>query len=187
VAVKKMKKNEKRETGMSANSASASVESPVFSLVYKNGNSFEVLPELIPSRKDEVWGYALLPGIFLAKKCGEDSNFKETTWGNCKSFAEEMSLKGKHGSLPSKEVLKQNWSEELRRKIQDMDEFLCDHGVDAETRSRNYVDYCGVPWCSEVDDGGRAYFFRLKDGNVSWSYKLNTTCDDRLAVAFSRD
>lgn len=156
----------------------------LFPIVYKVGNNFEVLPELIPSRKGEVWGYELLPGIFLAKKCGVDGNVESTTWDNCKAFAKKMSLNGKSGSLPSKEILKKNWSEELRNKIRAMDRFLCENAVDAESRSADDIDYCGIPWCSEVDGYSHACYFYLIDGDGHWGNESSTHSYDRVVVAF---
>jgi hypothetical protein len=124
-------------------SASADLVASIFPVVYKNGNNFEVLSKLIPARKDEICGYELLPGIFLAKKCGTDGNVESTTWNNCKIFAETMSFNDKKDFLPTKEVLNKNWNGELRDKIQAMDKFLCHNEVDAESRSSDVI-YCGI-------------------------------------------
>jgi hypothetical protein len=163
-------------------SASADPINSIFPIVYKIGNGFEVLPEFISSRKHKIWGYELLPGIILAKKCGADGNVESMTWNNCKAFAGKMSLNGKCGSLPSKKVLKQNWSEELIGKIQAMDKFLCKNGVNAESRSGGY--YCGILCCSEVDDDPRAYSFDLRSCDGHWFDKTLTLSLYRLAVAF---
>ena len=76
----------------------------LFPIVYQRGYLFEILPELDLTRKDEVWGYEIMPGIILAKKCGY------ATWDNVRLFAEDCVLNGKWGKLPSKEVLEQGWN-----------------------------------------------------------------------------
>ncbi len=151
----------------------------IFPIVYKKGNDFEILPELDLARKDEVWGYEIVPGIVLAKKCGADNNVKSTTWGNVKGFAERCRLNGKQGKLPSKNVLKQNWSQELRENIQKMDDFLCDNGIDAEE------EYVGCLWCSKVVyDGDNVEYFLLDNGYDYWHIKDFDNRNDRVAVAF---
>lgn len=159
---------------------STDVIKSILPVVYKKGNEFEILPHLDLNRKDDVWGYELFPGAVLAKKCGADGNVESTTWSNCKAFAKKVTLNGKAGALPSKEVLKKHWSEELRNRLKAMDKFLLENGVAAEP------EYYGVPWCSEVLDSDRAFFFLLENGDDGWNDKLYTDDCDRLVVAFKR-
>lgn len=157
---------------------------PILPIVYKKGNDFEILPELVLERKDDVWGYEIMPNIILAKKCGAVDNVENTTWGNIKTFAEKCILNGKKGCLPSKEVLIHNWSIELRDKIKMMDRFLNANGVNAEVRSAEKEVYIGVSWCFEENGNTKAYAFNLNTGNDLWYYK-NCFCDsDRIMVSF---
>ena len=41
---------------------------PAFKIAYKKGDNIEILPELILERKDEIWGFEIIPGVILAKK-----------------------------------------------------------------------------------------------------------------------
>ena len=150
----------------------------IFPIAYKKGNEFEILPEFIPERKDEIWGYEIMPNIILAKKCSADGDVKNTSWYNAKAFAEECILDGKQGHLPSVKVLQQNRNAELRDKIQLMDKFLYENGIDAETK------YLGAIWCSEVNDYNYASYFVLKSDN---DFKINKAAfsrESRLSVAF---
>ncbi len=150
----------------------------IFPIVYKKGNDFEILPELDLARKDEVWGYEIVPGIVLAKKCGADNNVESTAWDNVREFAEQCRLDGKQGKLPSEKVLAENWSQELRENIQKMDAFLCEKGIDAET------EYLGAIWCSEAFARNNAYIFSLNSSRGNWIDKNLNTRYDRVAVAF---
>ena len=152
----------------------------IFPIVYKKGNDFEILPELDLARKDEVWGYEIMPGIVLARKCGCDNNVESTTWYEVKSFAESCRLNGKQGKLLSTEVLlfKQIWSRELRENIQKMDAFLCKNGIDAEN------DCVGIFWCSDVYDRNTASTFSLDTGDAHLCSKTHTRSYDRVVVAF---
>ncbi len=152
----------------------------IFPIVYKKGNDFEILPELDLARKDEVWGYEIMPGIVLARKCGCDNNVESTTWYEVKSFAESCRLNGKQGKLLSKNVflLEQHWSRELRENIQKMDAFLCKNGIDAEK------DCVGIFWCSDVFDRDNACTFSLDTGEAHWGIKTHTRSYNRVVVAF---
>ncbi len=152
----------------------------IFPIVYKKGNDFEILPELDLARKDEVWGYEIMPGIVLARKCGCDNNVESTTWYEVKSFAESCRLNGKQGKLLSKNVflLEQHWSRELRDNIQKMDAFLCKNGIDAEN------DCVGILWCSDVFDRDTACTFSLVTGEARWGIKTHTRSYNRVVVAF---
>ncbi|MBE6453122.1 MAG: hypothetical protein E7012_06515 [Alphaproteobacteria bacterium] len=151
---------------------------PIFSIGYKRGNEFEILPEFIPERKGEIWGYEILPNILLAKKCGPDGNVISTTWNNVKSFADACKLEGKNGSLPFKEILYQNRAKGLPQRIKLMDNFLRENGVDAEEEA------VGKIWCYEVYDLNYAYYFDLDCHSVDWSNKNCFYEGCRLAVAF---
>ncbi len=149
----------------------ASIKS-LFPIVYQRGYLFEILPELDLTRKDEVWGYEIMPGIILAKKCGY------AAWDNVRLFAEDCVMNGKWGKLPSKEVLEQGWNEELEENIRKMDKFLCEKGIDAER------DFEGILWCSEVDGRYDAYFFHLSGRYDLAGDKRCITGVERIAVAF---
>lgn len=150
----------------------------IFPIAYKKGNEFEILPEFIPERKDEIWGYEIMPNIILAKKCSADGNVENTSWYNAKAFAEKCILNGKHGNLPSKKVLKQKWNVELGDKIQIMNKFLCKNGIDAET------EYVGAIWCSEVKGNTVACCFTLDYGFGCWGHKTTVDSSVSLSVAF---
>ena len=144
----------------------------IFPIVYQRGYRFEILPELDLTRKDDVWGYEVMPGIILAKKCGY------ATWYDAKSFAEDCVLNGKWGKLPSKKALEQGWSEELEENVRKMDAFLCEKGINAER------DFEGILWCSEVDGLYAAYFFHLGGGYNLAGDRRCLTGVERIAVAF---
>ena len=172
-----------RQTSQVATTSSGGIKL-IFPIAYKKGNEFEILPEFIPERKDEIWGYEIMPNIILAKKCSADGNVENTSWYNAKAFAEKCILNGKNGHLPSTEVIKQNWNVGLRNKIQKMDKFLYENGIDAETRSDKTDVYTGVIWSSEVYNNTGAYSFNLGTGASLWYYK-NCFCDsDRLTISF---
>ncbi len=150
----------------------------IFPIVYKKGNDFEILPYLDLARKDEVWGYEILSGIILAKKCGGDGNYETTTWDHVKSFAERCSLNGKQGELPSKEVLAKICGQELEENIQKMDEFLCKNGINAQKEFK-----ATLLWCS--GDFGRtdSGYVTLK-GRANWYFKDMCFSGARICVAF---
>ncbi len=150
----------------------------IFPIAYKKGNEFEILPELILERKDEVWGYEIMPNVILAKKCGADGNVENTNWYNAKAFAKKCVLMGKQGDLPFKEVLDRNWSAELKNKIKEMDKFLSENNIDAERKR------IGIIWCPDIDFHGNALYFILADGYNNWSNKSHISIYDRLAVEF---
>ncbi len=153
----------------------------IFPIAYKKGNEFEILPELILERKDEVWGYEIIPNIILAKKMGADGNVKDACWYNANAFAKKCVLNGKKGHLPSNEVLKQYWNWDLKDKIQEMDKFLRENGIDAE---REQLGRVGLVWCSE-GRGNVAYLFNLYyGGGFSWMNKADSGGFERLAVTF---
>jgi len=148
-----------------------------FPIVYKKGNNFEVLPRFIHERRNEVWGYEIMPNIILAKKCGADGNVEDTNWKEVQRFAEKCTLEGKRGYLPSLKFLRQNWTSELPDRIKAMDKFLYDKGVDAEER------YYGRIWCIETDCYNGGFYFPL-DKLPGWYSKVSPSKDDRIAVAF---
>ena len=41
----------------------------VFPVVYRKNNKFEVLPHLEMSRRNDVWGYEIMPIFLFQKKC----------------------------------------------------------------------------------------------------------------------
>lgn len=180
-----MKEEEVATWLQSRQSTTSGIIQSTLPVVYKNGTNFEVLPHLDLSRKAEVWGFEIIPGIVLAKKCGTDGNVESITRNNFKVFAEKHKLNGKSGSLPSQWVLRMNWSIELSHKIQAMDEFLCNNGVDAESRSAEDINYVGFPWCYESGDiDAEAYYFNLRKGYGSLNDMLIPDGCNRLAVTF---
>jgi len=162
---------------------------PMFELV---DGQFKPLSTTDENWQSRIWGYEIIPAqdgnpaVILAKKCGEDGNVEDTTWNDFKAFAESVVLEGKTGALPSKEYLREQWTEELRDNIQAMDGFLVEEGADGEDRTADDIDYVGIPWCSEEYGEGRAYFFNLRYGSVDSRNKNRTSNYDRLAVAFNR-
>ena len=153
-----------------------------FPIAYKKGDTFEILPYLDLSRKDYVWGYEILPGIVMAKKCGIVCDIKDTTWDTSKAYAEKCRLDGKTGKLPSLKVLKQEWSTLLLDKIQKMDMYLCNQGIDAEPYSTEKSR--GMVWCFELYKHHLAHSFYLDTGNVTWFSRFKADKIDRLVVAF---
>ena len=160
-----------------ATSSTGGIKS-IFPIAYKKGNEFEILPELILERKDEVWGYEIMPNVILAKKCGADGNVENTNWYNADAFAKNCVLIGKQGHLPSKEVLKHHWNMELSNKILAMDWFLLKRGINAENR------LVGSIWCSEVSSTDEGSYYNLYHGSSGWYIKTDIGIYDRLAVAF---
>lgn len=161
-----------RQTSQAATTSSGRIRS-IFPIAYRKDNRFEILSEFIPERKDEIWGYEIMPNTILAKKCGT------FCWYNAKVLAEKCVLNGEQGHLPSVRVLYHSKSVGLRDKIKRMDKFLCENGIDAET------EYVGDIWCSEVDyEDGDAYLFSLDRGQENWAPKLSCYTSDRLAVTF---
>lgn len=154
----------------------------IFPIVYKKGNDFEILPELDLARKDEVWGYEVMPGIVLAKKCNAYNNGVSNSWDNVREFAKQCRLDGKQGELPSKKVLVENWDWDLAENIQKMDEFLFENGIiDADVKCGT-----GCVWCSEL--GGcygcvKAWCVNLSNGRLFKNVKFNFF-GYRVAVAF---
>ena len=156
-------------------------------VVYKNGETFEILPHLDLNRKDEVWGFEIFPYVILAKKCGSDGNIKNTSWENCKAFAEKTSCDGKTGSLPSITVFKNHWNRELKNKIQAMDKFLCENEIKGENRSSTDARYIGVVYCIEVDnDSNSVHYIDLVDSYNVLDTKDNYYDYDRLCVSFEK-
>lgn len=150
----------------------------IFPIAYKRENNFEILPELDLTRISEVWGYEIIPGIILAKKCGSNGSVETTTWDNVKSFAESCRLNGKQGKLPSSRMLTQNWINGLNANIQAMDKFLCENGIDAEKV------YRGIIWCSELHDTKTAYTFISSYRHLCFGAKNFNAINDRIAIAF---
>ena len=160
----------------------------VFPVVYRRGNEFEILPELILERKNEVWGYEIMPGIVIAKKCGSDTNVESVDWYNSKTFAETSVLRGKRGALPSRTIVSKLRARDflvLRSQIQEMDKFLCNNGIDAETRSEKNPRYAGVIWCSEENDYRTAYYFSLATCRGNYGLKVVSSATSRLMVVFN--
>ena len=147
-------------------------------LVYRRGNELTVENGLNLSRKSELWGIQLLSGVMVALACGSGKNVSETTWKEVKKFAEKMTFNGKPGVLPSKDVLKEHWSNKEEAKFVATVEVLEENEIEAD-------GYRGCIWCSEVCNPDYAYFFTLKNGYVDWNHKLNTDYYDRVALAFS--
>lgn len=151
---------------------------PIFPIAYKKGDEFEIFQEFIPERKDEIWGYEIMPNIILAKKCGADGNVESTSWDNAKAFAEKCVFNGKRGHLPSASVLKQKLYEKpLMYKVDQMDNFMLKKGINAERK------FYGTVWCSEVVDL-EASCFNLNVGYVEWYNKAIIFRYHRLSVAF---
>ena len=157
---------------------------PPFPIAYKKDNNFEILNELILDRKDEIWGFEILPDIILAKKCGAYGNVNNTSWDCVKSFAEKCLLNGKKGSLPSANMLDDYWDKSLKEKIQAMDIFLINNGIDAEKRSAFKDQYVGTVWCSEADVHANASYYSLEDSENDFADISIITEHDRIAVAF---
>lgn len=151
---------------------------PIFPLAYNKGSKFEILPELIPERKDEIWGYEIMPNFILARKCGKARGVWGTSWSDARIFAGECVINEIYGHLPSKKVLEQNWNMGLANKIKQMDKFLYERCIDAER------DYIGIVRCSDVDNDGRAYYLCLTTGNVFWGIGDGISKCERLMVTF---
>ena len=83
--------------------------------------------------------------------------------------------------LPSKEVLKENWSEELRDKIAEMDKFLFEHGITTVFRQNSI----GATRCCEEICSIRATIFYLWYGDCNFVSKDYTEEMFRQAVAFN--
>ena len=150
----------------------------IFPIAYKKGDEFEIFQEFIPERKDEIWGYEIMPNIILAKKCGADGNVESTSWDNAKAFAEKCVFNGKRGHLPSVNALKRKFYEEpLMDKVDQMDNFMLKKGIDAERK------FYGTVWCFENVDL-EACCFNLKGGYADWSNKAIIFRYYRLSVAF---
>ena len=160
----------------------------VFPVVYRRGNKFEILPELILERKDEVWGYEIMPCVVIAKKCGADSNVESANWYNSKEIAQTFVLNGMRGSLPSRSNVAKlkapDWKG-LRCRIQKMDRFLCDNGIDAESRSLENPRYVGVVWCAEENDYRTANYFSLATSRGNYGLKVVSAKTSRLMVVFN--
>ena len=160
----------------------------VFPVVYRRGNEFEILPELILERKNEVWGYEIMPCVVIAKKCGADSNVESANWYNSKKFAQTSVLNGMRGSLPSRAIVAKLKARDflvLRSQIQKMDRFLCDNGIDAETRSEKNPRYAGVVWCAEENDYRTASYFSLATSRGNYGLKVASAKTSRLMVVFN--
>ena len=150
----------------------------IFPIAYKKGDEFEIFQEFIPERKDEIWGYEIMPNIILAKKCGADGNVESTSWDNAKAFAEKCVFNGKRGHLPSVNALKRKLYEEpLMDKVDQMDKFMLKKGIDAERK------FYGTVWCFENVDL-EACCFNLKGGYADWDDKAVIFRYHRLSVAF---
>ena len=156
----------------------------IFPIAYKQGNNFEILPHLVCERKEEIWGFEIIPGVILAKHCDTINSVKPDEWNISESFAKSCTMDGKQGKLPSKEVLKKNWSVELVTKIRKMDEFLCDYGVNAEKRSSEKPWFTGVLWCSGVSDVNNPYYFVMENGCEHCGAKPSYQIGNRLVVSF---
>ena len=148
-----------------------------FPIAYKKGNKFEILPEFIPERRNEVWGYEIMPKIIIAKECGPVGNVKVHSWYNAKEFSIGCVLEGKEGYLPSMDYIEQRWTKELPSHIKVMDKFLRNNGVDAEEV------HCGLIWCSETYGCRNACYFNLDSGIAYWGTRYNFG-SMRLVVAF---
>lgn len=157
---------------------------PAFKIAYKKGDNIEILPELILERKDEIWGFEIIPGVILAKKTGPDKNVKTTSWNEVKIFAENCIFNGKKGSLPSFQTLQDCWTDKLVYEIQSMDMYLCNNDVDAETKSANDRNYVGIIWCQEEYNGNNAYYFDIEGNYTEIAEKDCCYLHDRLAIAF---
>ena len=150
----------------------------IFPIAYKKGDEFEIFQEFIPERKDEIWGYEIMPNIILAKKCGADGNVESTSWDNAKAFAEKCVFNGKRGHLPSVSVLKWKfYKEPLMDKVDQMDKFMLKKGIDAERK------FYGTVWCFETV-GLEASCFNLNVGYADWYDKAVIFRYHRLSVAF---
>ena len=157
---------------------------PVFKVAYKKGSDFEILPELIWERKDEIWGFEIIPGVILAKKTGQDKNVKTTSWNEVKIFAENCIFNGKKGSLPSFQTLQDGWTDKLVYEIQSMDMYLCNNEIDGESKSAEDLNYVGIIWCQEEYNGNNAYYFDIEDNYTEIAEKDCCYLHDRLAIAF---
>lgn len=150
----------------------------IFPIAYKKGDEFEIFQEFIPERKDEIWGYEIMPNIILAKKCGADGNVESTSWDNAKAFAEKCVFNGKRGHLPSVSALKwKYYKEPLMYKVDQMDKFMLKKGIDAERK------FYGTVWCFETV-GLEASCFNLNVGYAEWYDKAVIFRYHRLSVAF---
>ena len=149
----------------------------IFPIVYKKGDMFEILPELDLARKEEVWGYEIMPGIIMAKRCGSNGSIAFNKWNSTKFFAENCMLNGKQGKMPSRELVFANWNKEIAEKIIAMDRFLCDNGILAEKT------YIGSVWCYDHDDE-RGFMFSLDNGIGHWVRYTSIDEDIRIAVEF---
>jgi len=159
--------------------ASRVVTSDIFPIVYQIGeNEFEILPDFISKRAKQVWGYEVVPGVILAKKCGAVQGLSNTEWDNVKHFTEKATINGNKGRLPSKSELEELRSDSLKRRIREMDQFLINQGVEAEKK------YYGAVWCSEEFTVDKSYYIDLEDGHISSYYKDVANPGDRVAVAF---
>ena len=147
-------------------------------LVYRQGNELTVENGLDLSRRSEVWGIQLLSGVMVALKYGSGNNVSTTTWGNVKKFAQKMTFNGKPGFLPSREALKEHWSNEEEAKFAATVDVLEENGIEAD-------GYRGYIWCSEEYDPNYAFYFYLNNGNNDWIYKGTTLNNDRVALAFN--
>lgn len=97
------------------------IETPC-SIAYKVGNNFEILNYLDLSRKDNIWGYEIKPGVIIACK-GNTLNINN--WLQAKEFAEKSQFKNKKGKLPN------NLSINIDI-IREMDAFLNKHNIDTD-------------------------------------------------------
>ena len=150
-----------------------------FPIVYQIGNDeFEVLPDFVPERRWQIWGYEITPGVIIAKKRGRVDGLSDVNWYNVKHFSEKVTINGKEGRLPSKSELKGLWSRALKERIDGMDQFLVNQGVAAEQRNM------GICWSSDEENSRRARYVGLSD-NYSASLKKWTAHGSvRVAIAY---
>lgn len=133
-------------------------------LVYCKKNEFYVLNGLNLERKNELWGIDLSPNCLLSLTKmlnSNDSPIKNKA--DVQKYVKSMIFKGKHGSLPSAELLGKIWNKEKRSDLKKTILVMENNGI-------KNIDYRGIIWCSEVFHEAPEYSltFSLTDGKYSW-------------------
>lgn len=125
-------------------------------LVYKKSeNEFEVLPDFIPERKYEFFGFEFAPGVIVEKAFSAK---------NIEDIDDTLILNGKKGHLPSYKRLKKHWSEGLKKRLDVTAQLLRNNGIEASgghgkilLSGKRYIDGKSVPTYFDLEDGKECF------------------------------
>lgn len=142
----------------------------IFPVIYHTEkNKFEILPGLDLSRKKEVWGYEVAPGIIMEK------NNYNCDWEQMKFLCRKFKMENKEGKLLSIEKIVSVFDRNLYAKICKMTNFLQQNGIASSASGTIY---------SRSEINGMYVWVYEFSSNFKFSCYIKENHQKRLVITF---